>query len=84
MFGRSTTADINSVGSSWAYSLTTVTLAASAAVLGGFRPLCLAPSAGFAGPSAASVVIEGQVLNLFHMFSPSVLGKAPTMASADF
>ncbi len=83
-FGRSTTADITSVGSSWALSLTTVTLAASTAALSGFCPPCSAVSAGCTGVSAASVVIESQVPNLFHMFRPSMIGESSTMASADF
>ena len=61
-----------------------MTLAASTDPLGRYCPLCLTLRAGCAGLAAALFVIEVQVLNLFHMFSPSMTGKPPTMASADF
>jgi hypothetical protein len=41
-------------------------------------------SAGFTGVSAAPVVIESQVPNLFYRFNPSVAGEQPTTVSADF
>ena len=56
--------------------LTSLTLWMLSTPLGvsGDESIGLRAGAGCSGPSAASVVIKGQVPNPFHMFSPSVAG----------